>query len=60
MENFDYLEALKKLEEIAEKVEDPGTGIEAVDAYIKEADELVEKCRNYLRTAREKVNAMDR
>lgn len=60
MENFDYLEALKKLEEIAEKVEDPGTGIEAVDAYIKEADELVEKCRNYLRSAREKVNAMDR
>lgn len=60
MENFDYLEAIKRLEEIAVKVEDPDTGLEAVDRYLKEADALVEKCRSYLRTVREKVDALDR
>jgi len=60
MENFDYLEAIKRLEEIAGKVEDPATGLEAIDKYLKEADALVEKCRAYLRTVREKVDTLDR
>jgi len=55
IESFDYGKAVKELEEIASKVEDPETGIEDIDKYITRSTELVEQCRNYLRTAREKV-----
>ena len=44
-------------EEIAEKVEDPSTGLEDIDRYVKQSEELVSKCRAYLRTVREKVDA---
>lgn len=54
-ENFDYAESLRKLEEIASRVEDPGTGIDDIGRYIKEADVMIEKCRQYLRDAREKT-----
>lgn len=58
MENFDYLEALKRLEEIAVRVEDPKTGLEDIDKSIKEADALIEKCRRYLREARQKSDTL--
>lgn len=54
-EGFDYSKAVKELEEIARKVEDPETGIEDIDKYIARSAELVELCRAYLRSAREKV-----
>lgn len=57
-EPFDYGVAVKELEKIAEKVEDPGTGIEDIDKYIARSAELVEQCRAYLRTAREKVEEL--
>ncbi len=56
---FDYSEAVAELERIARKVEDPGTGIEDIDRYIKKAGELISGCRQYLRTAREKTDAME-
>ena len=59
MEKFDYTEAVRKLEEIALKVEDPSTEIEAIEKYIKESEELVTKCRAYLRGARETLDKMD-
>ena len=55
MEKFDYSEALKRLESIAVRVEDPQTGLEDIDKCIREADRLIEQCRAYLRTAREKT-----
>lgn len=55
MEKFDYSEALKRLESIAARVEDPQTGLEDIDKCIREADRLIEQCRAYLRTAREKT-----
>lgn len=57
-ENFDYAESLKKLEGIASKVEDPGTGIDDIGRYIKEADVMIERCRQYLREAREKTEKL--
>ncbi|MDO5320815.1 MAG: exodeoxyribonuclease VII small subunit [Bacteroidia bacterium] len=58
MEKFDYAEALKELEKIALKVEDPSTGIDDIDKYIRQSDELIAKCREYLRTAREKLDTL--
>lgn len=58
MEKFDYAEALKELENIVVKVEDPSTGIDDIDRLIRRADELVAGCREYLRTAREKLEAL--
>ena len=48
----------EELEAIAAKVEDPKTGIEDIDKYIKRSQELVSACREYLRGAREKLDSM--
>ncbi len=56
METFDYNEAVAELEAIAAKVEDPGTGIEDIGRYIKRSEELIGKCRAYLRGIRENMN----
>lgn len=53
MENFDYIAAVSELEKIAEKVEDPSTGLDEMDKCIKRSEELVASCRKYLRTVRE-------
>lgn len=58
-EKFDYTKALEELEAIASKVEDPKTGIDDIDRFIKRTDELVEACRAYLRGARERLESMD-
>ncbi|MBQ0044111.1 MAG: exodeoxyribonuclease VII small subunit [Bacteroidales bacterium] len=57
-EPFDYGVAVKELERIAAKVEDPDTGIEDIDKYIARSAELIGQCREYLRTAREKVEEL--
>lgn len=56
MEKFDYNKAVEELESIAAKVEDPQTGIDDIDRYIRRSQELIESCRAYLRGAREKLN----
>lgn len=56
MEEFDYSKALEELERIAEKVEDPSTALDDIDKYIRRSDELVGKCREYLRTLRTKTD----
>ncbi len=58
MKEFDYTKAMAELEEIALKVEDPRTGVEDIEKYMKRSQELMEACRNYLRGAREKLDAM--
>ena len=57
-EKFDYAKAMEELEAIAAKVEDPKTGIEDIDKYIKRSEELVSACREYLRGAREKLDGL--
>ena len=59
MENFDYAKAVSRLEEIAKKVEDPQTGLDEMDKYLAESEELITKCREYLRTAREKLSNIE-
>lgn len=58
MEEFNYAKAMAELEAIAAKVEDPSTGLDDIDKYIKRSGELIAGCREYLRTAREKVDAL--
>ena len=53
---FDYKKAIEELEAMAAKVEDPNTGIDDIDKYMKRSQELLEACRAYLRGAREKLN----
>ncbi len=59
METFDYNEAVAEIEAIATKVEDPNTGIEDIDKYLKRSEELIGKCRAYLRGAREKLTGTE-
>lgn len=54
-EQFDYKKAVEELEAIAAKVEDPDTGIGEIDKYVKRSQELLSKCREYLRGARESL-----
>ena len=56
MEGFDYAKAVEELESIAAKVEDPDTGIDDIDRYMKRSQELIESCRAWLRGVREKLN----
>lgn len=58
-QKFDYGKAIEELEAIAAKVEDPKTGIEDIDKYIKRSEELISTCRDYLRGVREKVEGMN-
>ena len=57
-EKFDYNKAVEELERMAAEVEDPKTGIDDIDVYIKRSKELLAACRAYLRSAREKLDAM--
>ena len=54
-ERSDYNEAIAELERIAARVEDPATGLDEIDRCIKRSDELIARCREYLRTVRNKV-----
>ena len=58
-QKFDYSKAIEELEAIAAKVEDPKTGIEDIDKYIRRSEELISACRDYLRGVREKVDSMN-
>ncbi|MBQ9477334.1 MAG: exodeoxyribonuclease VII small subunit [Bacteroidales bacterium] len=59
MDNFDYTQAIAELERLAARVEDPATGLDDIDGAIRRSDELIGKCREYLRTAREKIKQLD-
>ena len=58
MEKFDYKKAVETLEKILAKVEDPATGIDDIDKYVRQAEELTSLCREYLRGVREKVDTI--
>ena len=54
-EKFDYTKAMAELEEIAAKVEDPGTSLDDIGALVGRSKTLIEQCRNYLRSVRESI-----
>ena len=55
---FDYNEAVAELEKIALRAEDPATGLDDIDRCLRRADELVEGCRNYLRSIRTQIEGL--
>jgi exonuclease VII small subunit len=57
-EKFDYNEAVAELERIALRVEDPATGLDEIDRCLHRADELIEGCRNYLRSFRTQTEGL--
>jgi len=54
-EKFDYAAATAELERIAAKIEDPQTSLDDIGALVKRSQELVDRCRKYLRTVRESI-----
>lgn len=60
MEKFDYSKAMAELESIAAKIEDPSTGLADIDKYIKRSEELITACREYLRSARTKIETLNK
>ena len=58
-EKFDYAKAVKELEEIAAKVEDPATKLDDIDALVGRSNELLKACRAYLRTVKERMEKLD-
>ncbi len=57
-DQFDYAGAMAELEKIAQKVEDPSTALDDVEKYIRRSDELIAKCREYLRTMKTKTETL--
>ena len=58
-EKFDYAKAVAELEAMAAKVEDPSTDLWEIDRCIKRSEELIARCREYLRTVRETIEKLD-
>lgn len=58
-QKFEYAKAVEELEAIAAKVENPQTGIEDIEKYMKRSQELIAACREYLRGAREKLDSFE-
>jgi len=57
---FDYAKAIAELEEIAVKVENPETKLDDIDALVGRSKQLLEQCRAYLRTVKEKIDSLDK
>lgn len=58
MKEFDYNKAVAELEKIAARVEDPATGLDEIERLIKQSDELIGRCREYLRTIRQTTETL--
>ena len=56
---FDYAAAQAELEAILKAVEDPATALDDIDAKVKRADELIKACREYLRTAEDRLSNLE-
>lgn len=54
-QKFDYTKAVAELDQIAAKVENPETSLDDIGALVKRSKELIEQCRQYLRTVRESI-----
>ncbi|MCR4860198.1 MAG: exodeoxyribonuclease VII small subunit [Bacteroidales bacterium] len=57
-ERFDYNEAIAELEKIAARVEDPATGLDDIDRCIRRSEELIGRCRAYLRETRNQIETL--
>ncbi|MBR1510299.1 MAG: exodeoxyribonuclease VII small subunit [Bacteroidales bacterium] len=57
---FDYAKAIAELEAIAQKVENPETKLDDIDALVGRSKELLKQCREYLRSVKEKIDSLDK
>ncbi len=55
---FDYAAALAELETLAKKVEDPATALSEIDVCIERSNELISRCREYLRERRSVIDSL--
>jgi len=53
-----YKEALKELEELVVKIEDPATNIEEISSEVKRALELVNYCQLQLRSYKDEIDKL--
>jgi exodeoxyribonuclease VII small subunit len=58
-EKFDYAKAIAELEEIARQVEDPATRLDDIDALVARSKVLLDSCRKYLRSVKERIDSID-
>ena len=58
-EKFDYAKAIAELEQIAAKVENPETKLDDIDALVGRSKQLLQQCRDYLRTVKDKIDSLD-
>ena len=58
-EKFDYAKAVKELEEIAAKVEDPATKLDDIDALVTRSNALLKACREYLRGVKDRIDKLE-
>lgn len=56
---FDYAAAVARLETLVARVEDPSTGIDDIAGTVSKAEDLLKKCRAYLRQARQTLDALE-
>lgn len=59
-DKFDYAKAIAELDEIAAKVENPETKLDDIDALVVRSKELLNQCKDYLRTVKEKIDSLDK
>lgn len=57
---FDYAKAVAELEAIAQKVENPETKLDDIDALVGRSKELLKQCREYLRGVKDKIDSLDK
>ena len=57
-EKFYYAKAIAELEEIAAKVENPETKLDDIDALVARSKVLLDECRKYLRSVKEKIDSI--
>ena len=58
-EAFDYAAALTELEDIARRGEDPETKLDELDRLVARSRTLIQGCRAYLRTVRERIDSLE-
>ena len=56
-EKFDYSKAMAELEEIRKQVEDPRTSLDDIGSLVGRSKELIQKCRDYLRSVRYSIES---
>ena len=58
-ESFDYAAAMAELEDIARKMENPETKLDELDRLVGRSRTLIQGCRAYLRSVRDRISTLE-